>query len=243
MELKDVVNHTLKECLKENNFKTKGSDWWRKLDVGYLMVHHRKSSFSNSCNGFDSEISIFAVTDNEMANEQVSRLWVDYQDNRSVKLRALVPELGFLTEGMSDAGFDLRLCDKNWISGKTYTVEDWVKIVHNILNTYLIPYLNKITTREEFENSKDALYAQSIAIENNTYRFYKAVLSSGMFESNISGFVSGFQSEFYLLEDVKQRSDILDRMLASCSDKFRKDHEAQIRSFVSKVIELAGKEK
>lgn len=238
MEIKDVVNKTLKAKLKECGFKTKGSDWWKPIDGGYLMVHHKKSVGNNGAFGFHSGIIIFAIADYEMT-ESVNSIWMSYQlDN--VTLRDLVPEQGYFTEGMTNIYFDLDLYSKCPKSGKEYTGDDWIPIVSDILDTYLISFLDRIASCSEFETYKTELTAERYSKERCIYAFFSSSMRSGMLDENIPGFVQSFKNGMYSLEEAKKNMTLVDRFLDLYSDSYRKKNEAKIRKFVNEVIRLAG---
>lgn len=238
MEIKDVVNKTLKVKLKECGFKTKGSDFWKPIDGGYLMVHHKKSMGNNGAFGFHSEIIIFAIADYEMT-DSINSIWMSYQlDN--VTLRDLVPEHGYFTEGMTNIYFDIDLHSKCPMSGKEYEGDDWAPIVTNLFDTYLIPFLEKITSCSEFETIKNELNTKRFSKANGIYAFFSSSMRSGMFEENIPGYVECFRNGTYSLEEAKKNMNLLDRFMDLYSESFRNKNEAKIRKFVNEVIRLAG---
>lgn len=237
MEIKDVVNKTLKLKLKECGFKTKGSDWWKEIDGGYLMIHHKKSIENNGSFGFHSGITIFTVDEIEMVGN-VNQLWIGYQmDN--VNLRDLVPEYGYFTEGMTNIYFDIDLHNKCPMSGKEYTGDDWIPIVSSILDTYLIPFVCKISSCSEFETYKAELNSKRYSKANGIYAFFSSSMRSGMFEENIPGFVECFRNGTYSLEEAKKNMSLVDRFLELYRDSYRVANEAKIRKFISEVIRLA----
>ena len=237
MEVKDVVNKTLKLKLKEYGFKTKGSDWWKEIEGGYLMIHHKKSIGNNSAFGFHSGIMIYAIDDYEMT-DSVSSIWMSYQlDN--VNLRDLVPEYGYFTEGMTNVYFDIDLYNKCPMSGKEYTGDDWVSIVSSIFDTYLIPFVSKISSCSEFETYKAELNAKRYSKANGIYAFFSSSMRSGMFEENIPGYVESFKNGMYSLEEAKKNMSLVDRFLELYRDSYRVANEAKIRKFISEVIRLA----
>lgn len=238
MEIKDVVNKTLKAKLKECGFKTKGSDFWKAIDGGYLMIHHKKSAGNNGAFGFHSGIMIFAIADYEMT-ESVNSIWLSYQlDN--VNLRDLVPEYGYFTEGMTNLYFDIDLYSKCPKSGKEYTGDDWAPIVSDIFDTYLIPFLDKITNCNEFETYKAELTTKRYSEALGIYAFFSSCMRSGIFDENIPGFVEAFKQGMYSLGEAKKNMSLVDRFLDLYSDSYRKRNEAKIRKFISEVIWLAG---
>lgn len=237
MELKDVVNKTLKTILKDNGFKTRGPDFWKEIEGGHLMIHLKRSIYNNGANGFNSEVSIFAITSQEMTGD-ISHIWMDYQINH-LTLRDLVPEFGYFTEGMTNGYFDLNLNSKCPMSGKEYTSTDWIVIVNSIFDTYLVPFLNKIDSLSLFESIKRDLELIRQSEKSSIYSFYSSVMRSGMFKENIPGYVQSFKSGVYSLEEAKKNIDLLDRFMDLYSEHFRKAYASSIKDFVNEVFRLA----
>ncbi len=237
MEVKDVVNKALKAKLKEAGFKTKGMDWWKPIDGGYLMVHHKKSVANNGANGFHSEVLIFAIADYELT-ESVKEIWLSYQiDN--ITLRDLVPEYGYFTEGMTNHYFDIDLYTKCPMSGKEYTGDDWVNIVGDIFDSYLIPFLEKVKSCNEFEVCKSELTKKRYSKSLGIYSFFLCSMRSGMFENNIPGYVESFRNGMYSLEEANNHLELTDRFLNLYSENYRKRYETSIRKFIEEVLKQA----
>lgn len=237
MELKDVVNKTLKTALKANGFTTRGADFWKEIDGGHLMIHLKKSIYNNGANGFNSEVSIFAITSQEMTSD-ISHIWMDYQVNH-LTLRDLVPEYGYFTEGMKYVYLDFNLHSKCPMSGKEYEVKEWVTIVDSIFNEYLIPFLDSISSFSEFERIKKELIAKRTSKDIRIYSFYSSVMKAGMYKENVQGFAQCFWQGAYSLEEALKNINLLDRFLNLYSDSWRKAYEKQIRDFVDEVLALA----
>ena len=239
-EIKDIVNHTLKAKLKENGFKTKASEWWKEIDGGYLMIHLKKSMFNNSNTGFASEVMVYAIKPEEMT-EKKTDIWYRYQID-SVKVRDLLPEYGFFTEGAGGGGFDFGLSEKDYTTGKEYTAAQLEEIVVNIVDTYLMPFLNSINGYEQFNKLKDEYRKISTDNMRLVYGFFSGLMSCGMVRANLDGYVARLKGEPALYKGVQENMDIFERFIKYRDPKFMLQYEDAIRQFLADALRLAGQE-
>lgn len=241
MELKDVVSQVLKKQLKEMNFKTKGFDWWKEIDGGYLMIHLKKSVFSNKANGFNSELIIFSIPKEELTGK-IGDIWLGYQIDH-VNLTSLVPEYGFFTEGLNGGYFDFSIVEKNLKSGKIYTAEQWEGIVTSIIETYLVPFINSVDSVNTFESLKEELNKKKFSSNARIYSFYSLIPQSGMFETNKTNMLEMIKRNNIPVEALREKMFLLDRFLEGYRASFRNQYEETLRKFTNEVIEEAEKER
>lgn len=241
MELKDVVSQVLKKQLKEMNFKTKGFDWWKEIDGGYLMIHLKKSVFSNKANGFNSELIMFSVSKEELTGK-ISDIWLGYQPDH-VNLTSLVPEYGFFTEGLNGGYFDFSIVEKNPKSGKIYTPEQWESIVTSLIETYLVPFIDSADSVKSFETIKEELNKKKFSSDARIYSFYSLIPQSGMYETNKANMVEMIKRDNIPIEALREKMPLLDRFLDGYRASFRNQYEETLRKFTNEVIEEAEKER
>lgn len=75
---KRIVREIVKPLLKEAGFRTKGQDWWRELEDGWLLVHMKSSQFNGPSTGCNFQFDFSASTYEEIQGD-ITKQWIYHQ--------------------------------------------------------------------------------------------------------------------------------------------------------------------
>lgn len=194
MELKDIVRVTIKPIMKEAGFKTKGNDWWKKIEGGLLMMHLKKSFFSNAVNGFMWDFLMFVVPEKEIGNN-INDIWIDHQSD-CLEIKYLLPYYGYLMEQMGGLHCDFKIfiLDMSKLRIiKGISVDETNEIVRNVFEEYVVPFLSRC-------NRLDDWHELETEARTNISPEIKSVLL--FFNTCIMG--GGYGTDSLLVERYKQ---------------------------------------
>ena len=90
-----VIKTVVKPLLKAAGFKTKGSNWWKELEDGWLFVHMHSSMYNGSVTGCRFRFH-FSVSGKDELHEKLEEQWI-YNQGQDLLQADFLPYAGLLS--------------------------------------------------------------------------------------------------------------------------------------------------
>lgn len=224
-----VVKNVVKVILKNAGYRTKGNEWWRELEDGWLFIHMKTSRFNGPSTGANFCFEISATAKDAIA-DKVENQWI-YNQFENLKHAVFLPYCGFLSP--NTGGLDYRIDGyQNFLPSDT-PLEEIYRQIQTDLETYILPELEKVRNMAEWAHLYEEKRARFEEKEIRLLRYYFSAHTMSCSMENMPGVIRMQKDLALTAEDITSHFDWLSIIAKNSQHTY-----LNAESFIMKSIEL-----
>ncbi len=227
---KRIVREAVKPLLKEAGFRTKGQEWWKELEDGWLFIHLKSSQFNSPSTGCSFEFDISASSFEEIRGE-LNKQWI-YNQCCDLSHCCFLPYAGMLSPYCEAYAYKIDGY-QNYLP-KDDPLDAILEQVHSDFADYILPQLEKVHSISQWKNLYEERQAYLQEREIIILKFYHNVCG-GVSMGSKTSLMEWYQKEYSLTpEEVLSHLDWLET-ICKYSSWPNEDRVSEVRDILQSL--------